>query len=85
MERNFRPAAENLYFMGNFSIYFTLVLKTTTQPTTEAAILPGLVKEGQLAQSSSFVCLNNPGTGLFALPWEKPDEVKNQDRMRWRF
>lgn len=56
MERNFRPAAENLYFMGNFSIYFTLALKTITQPTMEAVIPLGLVKEGWLAWSSFFVC-----------------------------
>lgn len=46
MERNFRPAAENLYFMGNFSIYFTLALKTITQPTMEAMIPLGLLREG---------------------------------------
>lgn len=49
MERNFRPAAENLYFMGNFSIYFTLALETITQPTMEAVIALGWVKEGWLA------------------------------------
>lgn len=56
MERNFRPAAENLYFMGNFSIYFTLVLKTITHPTTEAVIPLWLAREG-MAGVKQLLCL----------------------------
>lgn len=81
MERNFRPAAANLYFMGNFSIYFTLALRTITQPTAEAVIPLGLVREGGLAWSSSFVCLSAPRARLFAFPWEKPAGSKEGDRV----
>lgn len=63
MESNAEPDAENLHFMGNFSIYFTLALekkkkknnKTKAIPTI---ITPGFLWQGQRGLKRLLCCLN---------------------------
>lgn len=81
MERNFRPAVENLYFMGNFSIYFTLVLKTITPTYHGGCDSTGVGEAGGSAGLKQCLCLpEHPRARLLAFPWEKIAQVKKKDR-----
>lgn len=71
MERNFRPAAENLYFMGNFSIYFTLVLKNNN-PTYHGGCDSTGVGEGGAVGLKRLLCSpEHPRDTAARLPWGK--------------
>ena len=81
MERNFRPAVENLYFMGNFSIYFTLVLKTTTPAYHGGCDSTGVGKAGGSAGLKQCLCLSeHPRAKAASLPLGKnsPSEEGRQ-------
>ena len=79
MERNFRPAVENLYFMGNFSIYFTLVLKTITPTYHGGCDSTGVGEVGGSAGLKQCLCLpEHPRAKAASLPLGKNSPSKEE-------
>lgn len=79
MERNFRPAVENLYFMGNFSIYFTLVLKTITPTYHGGCDSTGVGEAEGSAGLKQCLCLpEHPRAKAASLPLGKNSPSKEE-------